>query len=165
MICDKVQNLLSPYLDGELAPRERAEVDAHLAACPECAGLAARMRAAVAAFAAFPDVDPSPALRRRLLAIPERSRRFRLDLDFLRRPVLQPFLAVAAGLLMLVSVYFASPGSFQRSINREFHRGIGSIEKIYVRAGSLTDRIGDLAVTAYDSAKAVNPIGRAENRY
>ncbi len=162
MMCDKLQNLLSPYLDGELDPAARAEVEAHLAACPECAGLAARMKAALAAFASFPEVEPSPALRRRLMAIPDRRRRFSLDLSFLRRPAVQPFLAAVSGLLLLVSVYLVSPGSVQRTINRQFHRGISSIEKIYVRAGSLTDRLGDLANTTYAQAKAANPIGRAD---
>ena len=165
MSCDKIQDLLSPYLDGELEPGARAEMEAHLASCRECAGLAARMRLAMAAFASFPEVDPGPALRRRLLAIPERQRRFKLDLSFLRRPALQPVLAAVSGLIMLVTVYLASPGSFQRSVNRQFHRGLSSIEKLYVQAGSLTDRIGELAVTVYDSAKAANPIGRAEDRY
>jgi anti-sigma factor RsiW len=34
---------LSAYLDGELAPAERAEVEAHLSACPECSALLARL--------------------------------------------------------------------------------------------------------------------------
>ena len=64
MSCERFQALLSPYLDGELAPTERAEVDAHLAACPECADLLARLRTALAAFASFPEVDLSEDLRR-----------------------------------------------------------------------------------------------------
>lgn len=165
MSCDKVQDLLSPYLDGELEPGARAEMEAHFASCPACAGLADRMRQALAAFASFPEVEPGPALRRRLLAIPERQRRFKLDLSFLRLPAVQPVLAALTGVIMLVSIYLVSPGSIQRAVNRQFHRGLSSIEKLYVQAGSLTDRIGELAVNVYDSAKAANPIGRAENRY
>lgn len=163
MRCDSLQDLLSPYLDGELDPSARAEVEAHLAACPECAGLADRMRVALAAFASFPEVEPSPALRRRLMAIPDRSRRrWSVDLGFLRRPVVQPFLAAVSGLLLLVSVYLVSPGSVQRAVRQQFHRGISTIEKLYVQAGSLTDRLGDLANTTYAQAKAANPIGRAD---
>jgi anti-sigma factor RsiW len=164
MTCDKAQELLSPYLDGELDPAARAEMEAHLAACPECAGLAARMRTALAAFASFPEIEPSPALRRRLLAIPERSRRFKWDLSFLRRPALQPVLAAVSGLLILITVYIAGPAGIQKAVNRQFHRSLGSIEKLYVQAGSVTDRIGEFAVNVYDSAKAANPIGRAEDR-
>jgi anti-sigma factor RsiW len=163
MRCDGLQDLLSPYLDGELDPSVRGEVEAHLAVCPECSGLAARMRAALEAFAAFPEVEPSPALRRRLLAIPDRPRRrWSLDLGFLRRPALQPVLAAVSGLLLLVSVYLVSPGSVQREVRQQLHRGLSSIERIYVRAESLTGRIGDLANTAYAQAKAANPIVRAE---
>lgn len=163
MTCDRLQDLLSPYIDGELDPAVRAEVEAHLAACPKCAGLTERMKAALDAFAAFPEVEPSPALRRRLLAIPDRPRRrWSLDLGFLRRPALQPVLAAVSGLLLLVSVYLVSPGSVQREVRQQLHRGLSSIERIYVRAESLTGRIGDLANTAYAQAKAANPIVRAD---
>ena len=37
MSCERIQDLLSPYLDGDLTPGERADVDAHLDACPDCA--------------------------------------------------------------------------------------------------------------------------------
>ncbi len=163
MTCDKLQDRLSPYLDGELDAADKAELEAHLAACPECAGLASRMKAALAAFASFPEVEPSPALRRRLTAIADRPRRFSLDLGFLRRPFVQPALAALTGLLMLVSVYLVSPSSVQRSINRQFHRGISSIERIYVKAGSLTNRLGDLASTAYASVQAASPAARTSD--
>lgn len=34
--CRKLEPLLTPYVDGEAPPRERAEVDAHLHACRPC---------------------------------------------------------------------------------------------------------------------------------
>lgn len=36
MRCDEARELLSPYLDGELAPQQRMGVDAHLVECSDC---------------------------------------------------------------------------------------------------------------------------------
>ncbi len=43
---------LSAYLDGELAPARRSEVEAHLVSCPSCPKELARLRGASAAFKA-----------------------------------------------------------------------------------------------------------------
>lgn len=37
MNCKRIRPLLSVYHDGELDPAQRTEIEAHLAACPECA--------------------------------------------------------------------------------------------------------------------------------
>lgn len=37
MICQELDRLLYPYLDGEFQPEERMDVEAHLAECTECA--------------------------------------------------------------------------------------------------------------------------------
>ena len=49
---------LCAYLDGELPPGERAEVEAHLAACPACTALLADMAAVDAAAASLPAEAP-----------------------------------------------------------------------------------------------------------
>ncbi len=166
MSCERIQDLLSPYLDGEIAPAERAEVDAHLAGCRDCADLLGRLQAALIAFSAFPEIDLSETLQSRLAAIPQQSRkRARFSLDFFFKPALQPVLAAATGFLMLFSVYMVSPnkGAINRTISLQFHRGISSIEKLYVKAGSLTDRLGEFANGMFASAKDINPLGRGED--
>jgi anti-sigma factor RsiW len=47
--CDVIRSRLSEYLDGELAPHDRAEVALHLAACAPCARLALELALVVAA--------------------------------------------------------------------------------------------------------------------
>ena len=49
---------LCAYLDGELPPVERAEVEAHLAACPACTALLADLAAVDAAAASLPAEAP-----------------------------------------------------------------------------------------------------------
>jgi anti-sigma factor RsiW len=162
MTCDELRDRLSPYVDGELDAAARAAVDAPLGACPDCAALAACLRRAVEVFAAFPEVEPSADLRARLAAIPARRKRFRLSLDFLFKPAVQPILAAATGVLMLFSVYMVSPdkGLINRTISRQFHRGLSTIEKLYVKAGSLTDRLGEFANTVVASARDLGPLDR-----
>jgi anti-sigma factor RsiW len=165
MRCERIQDLLSPYLDGDLSPNERSEVEAHLAACPDCSALLVLLRSAVESFAAFPEVELSNDLKAKLAAIPGRPKRARVSLDFLFKPALQPVLAAATGFLMLFSVYTVSPdkGAINRTISLQFHRGISSIEKLYVKAGSLTDRLGEFANGVFASAKDINPLGRGED--
>ena len=36
MECDKIQEQLSAYLDDELTPAEKSDMEKHLRSCPEC---------------------------------------------------------------------------------------------------------------------------------
>jgi anti-sigma factor (TIGR02949 family) len=36
MDCRKICDLLTAYLDGEVTPEEKANIEAHLAGCPRC---------------------------------------------------------------------------------------------------------------------------------
>lgn len=43
--CERFIPLLSPYIDGELSPTERVNVERHLSACKQCTGRSADLRA------------------------------------------------------------------------------------------------------------------------
>jgi anti-sigma factor RsiW len=43
--CERFIPLLSPYIDGELSPTERVNVERHLSACKQCTGRTADLRA------------------------------------------------------------------------------------------------------------------------
>jgi len=163
MTCDRIEELLTAYADGELRPEEREAVERHIRACPACAGLLASLRAADSALARFPEVEPPAALREKLYAIPAR-RKFRFGLDVLLRPALQPVLAAAAVMLTLFTFYFFSPakGEINKAISRQFHQGYSRIEKLYAKAGSLTDSLGGFADNVLVSLRKVNPLGKSD---
>ena len=71
--CERTEGRLASYVDGDLNPEDKALVEAHLAACPECTVLAACLKSTDAAFAAFPEIEPAPALMERLRAVPVAS--------------------------------------------------------------------------------------------
>ncbi len=56
---DRWTDRLSEYLDGELAPAERAELERHLAGCPRCAATLAELRAVVSTLAQLSDTPPA----------------------------------------------------------------------------------------------------------
>jgi hypothetical protein len=59
---------LSAYMDGELAPKDQAAVEQHLAACPECAARLRGLSAVDAGLKRSPDVIPSPFFTARVSA-------------------------------------------------------------------------------------------------
>jgi hypothetical protein len=162
MTCERIEELLSAYLEGELVAAEKAEVEAHLAGCAECSGLASVMREALAAAAAFPEVEPSPELLAGLYAIPEAKREkkrfFQPVFDWLARPALQPVYAAATGLLIVLSFVLFHPEGrgIRKAIDVQFHRGIGTVEKLYADAGGLK---GEIKAVSANVVKSFNTLG------
>ena len=164
MACEKIQDLLSPYLDGELTSEAKAEVDAHLSSCRECAELLSLLRMATDSLASFPEVEPSPDLTAKLYAIPVGRKKFRINLDFLVKPSLQPVFSAATVLLIIFSFYMFGPykKDIDKSVNRQIHRGYSRLEKLYAKAGSVTDSLGAYADNILVSLKKINPLGKNE---
>ena len=67
-LCRDVRPLLSAYMDNDLTPDELRVVQAHVAACPECAALLAEYRQVRALVRALPQPQPPPALRAAVFA-------------------------------------------------------------------------------------------------
>src|SRR3954468_17059145 len=62
-MADQFTDRLSEYLDGEdLAPAERAQIEAHLAGCAECRAAPEELREVAAFASALPDSPPSANL-------------------------------------------------------------------------------------------------------
>ena len=144
MKCDRIEELLSLYLERELDPTEMALVEGHLRTCRECGLLAAALRETRAALAGFPELAVSPSLKTKLYAIPERKKKPSFALDFLLKPSLQPVFAAATVFLTLLSFYFFNPNKkyIDRAIDQQIHLGYSQVEKLYARAESWTDRLG-----------------------
>lgn len=166
MTCERIEGLLSDYLEGVLTPAERAEADAHLAGCPDCAALLELMRETVAATARFPEAEPSAALMARLYAVPEeaaaakagRRSLVRTVFDGLGRPSLQPVYAAGAAVLMVLTFVAFHPEArgIRKRIDVGFHRTVGAVEKLYADAGGLK---GEIRALSADVVKSFNTLG------
>lgn len=84
MTCQQTAELLSSYIDGELAPADRTKIDAHLSECASCLAQAESTRCLKHAIARLPSREESPgAIRARVEAL-----RFgKADFSFARRRV------------------------------------------------------------------------------
>jgi hypothetical protein len=67
MNCAELEILICDYVDGTLAPAQKAEVERHLATCAACAELARDSAAAVGFIERAADVEPPPELITRIL--------------------------------------------------------------------------------------------------
>jgi anti-sigma factor RsiW len=48
LVCQKVVELVTDYLEGTMPPRERARFESHIADCPHCRRYLAQMRTTLA---------------------------------------------------------------------------------------------------------------------
>ncbi len=150
MTCERWEELVSAWLEGELGPKDRAAFEEHRDRCAACASLLAAVARTRDVLVSFPQADPSPALARRLAALPAREaapaertrRRFSL-LDVLLRPSLQPVYAGAAAILMAVTFFGFAPQSrsLKKAIDRTVHDGVSRVERLYVKAESLGEEV------------------------
>jgi len=165
MTCERIEELLSAFLEGELSQAEKALVETHLAGCPDCTALLAILSRAQQALADFPELEVSPGLQARLAAIPEHKKKFSLSFDFVLRPALQPVFAAATIFMTLLSFYLFNPDkkNIDRAIDQKIHSGYSQVEKLYAKAGSFTDRLGDTAENVFVSVKSWKIFGGNED--
>jgi mycothiol system anti-sigma-R factor len=100
MNCEEADRFLDAYLDGELEPDKRAELEQHLLECAECGEKLRRLREFRSFFAAnAPHYPAPPELRNKVLARLEVQRKS--NIMALAR---QPWVYVAALLIIGVAV-------------------------------------------------------------
>jgi anti-sigma factor RsiW len=159
-----MEDLISPYLDGELSAADGQAVEAHLSDCPECRELLGLLSEVHASLQTIPELEVSSRLQERLLAIPERKSQFRTTLEFLIRPSLQPVLAAATVLLTVLSFYAFSPerSTINKVVERQFHLGYKKIGQLYTRAESLTSSLAGYKDNLVVAIQNKNPLQREE---
>jgi anti-sigma factor RsiW len=166
MKCEPIEELLSLYIEGELTPEEKAAVEGHLRSCPACTLLLSALDETCRALSGFPELEVSGELLSKLTAIPTAKRKFSFSQDFLLKPSLQPVFAAASVFLTLVSFYLFNPNkkAIDRSIEQQLRLGYSQAEKIYAKAGSFTDRLGDRADNVFASIKNWKIFGANEDQ-
>ncbi len=165
MTCERIEELLSAFLEGDLSRAEKALVEIHLSGCPDCTALLAVLSRTEKALAAFPELEVSPGLQAQLASIPERKKKFSLSFDFVLKPALQPVFAAATIFMTLLSFYLFNPEkkNIDRAIDHKIHSGYSQVEKLYAKAGSFTDRLGDSAENVFVSVKSWKIFGGKED--
>lgn len=105
MNCADVEILICDYLDGTLAPDQKAELERHLSQCPACAELARDCGSAVRFIERTADLEPPPELITRILfdAPWTKSRKtgWRKWAGGLLSPILQPRFAMGMAMTIL----------------------------------------------------------------
>lgn len=66
--CDKYRSFLSDYLEGELLPDIRKEVESHLHVCSDCSEIAYQVKIICESLSHLPQVSTSPNFEARLQA-------------------------------------------------------------------------------------------------
>jgi len=159
MGCERIEELLSPYLEKELAKKDEQAVENHVLTCRSCAELLSLLREAKETLSSFPELDVSESLREKLYDVPQKKKRFGSVFDFLLRPSLQPVMAAVTVFCVILSFYMFHPqrAAINRSIERQFHIGISKVEKLYAEAESITQSLGEYKDNILVSLKNLNP--------
>lgn len=100
MDCEQVLEAVSAALDGELSPVEEAQLEAHLAVCPECRALAEELSALNAALEEHEPAPPQWLAERVMERIAEQDRVVPISAG--RRPGWRRWSGLAAALALMV---------------------------------------------------------------
>jgi len=166
MECKHIEKLLSPYLDSELDPAERLQVEEHLNQCPSCAQLYAALQETVDTLSEMPELEVSEDLQKRLYKIEKKKSKagFKSRLEFFLRPAFQPVMAAAAVIMVLISVYTFHPerNQINKAIERQIHIGYSKISRLISKAESFTDSLKGQKDTILVSLKDIDVFGESE---
>ena len=75
LTCQELVELVTDYLEGALAPAERARFDAHLAGCPGCTRYVEQIRATITVAGRTRELEDRPEMAQLLAAFRDWRRR------------------------------------------------------------------------------------------
>ena len=167
---ERVAAMLSAYIDGELAPAQKARVEAHLAECEECAQNLHTLRQTVSLLGQLPAMKaPRSFVIREAQVAPRRPAGFRWTWAY---PALQGattlafllFVVVFAGDLAFThfapAMSGAPPAAYRPSITEEAEAQWVAQEKAAeeIKETIVVETVVEAAVTATPAATPVPPI-------
>jgi hypothetical protein len=154
MNCADFEIVLCDYIDGTLAPAQKADFERHLRECAGCAALAADAGAAVAFIGRAAEVQAPPELLTRIsFAIPKAARPgVRGLFSSWLQPILQPRFAM--GMAMTI-VSFSMLGRFAGIEVRKITAADLTPTKVWAAADDRVHRGWERVVKYYDSLKLV----------
>src|SRR5262249_11015593 len=157
MNCAEIEVLICDYVDGTLAPADKAEVERHLTVCPACAGLARDSAAAIGFIERAAEVEPPPELITRILFDAPWAKHKpnpRGSLGWLAawfRPVLRPKLVMGAAMTILSFSMFTN---FVKPI-RQLKPGDLKPSEVWASVELHADRTWARTVKYYENLKVV----------
>lgn len=165
MNCQQARLLLSTYLEAELQPGIRAQLEDHLKLCPDCSRLLEAIRTLEPEWSRLPELEPPAGLLQKLYLIPETATAKEAGLKprfsgwkFWLSPALQPVLASLTVILVVFSLLsFTSPGrSLKKSTALELRRTYSLTRKVLVKAGVLKDKLDGYRENFIASLETIN---------
>jgi len=165
MTCNQIEELLSPYLDGELQTDKKLAVAEHLKTCPACTELLHVMSQAKQALADFPQKEFDADFMEQLYAIPHKKKKFRINLDFLLEPSLQPVFTGITIILTMISLYMFNPdrASINKSIERNIHLGYNKAGKLLAKVEFYSDSLNEYKDKFLVSVKDIQLLRKDED--
>jgi anti-sigma factor RsiW len=141
---ERMQSLLSDYLEESLPNDVRQELESHLRECDDCDRLAEGLRATLRDLRAFPRLEVPPNFMARVLEKTLRGNRapapWEALVSWLGLPRLSP--AAAAALLVLPFVFMAGTRDGQqmtREASMAVHQTYSNAVRLYYRRGDLRE--------------------------
>jgi hypothetical protein len=159
MNCAEIEIQICDYLDGTLTKAQKAQVNLHLSACPDCAQLARDCAVAVRFIERAEEVAPPPELVTRILFdAPWRKNKsvaqgVRGRLAGWFRPVLQPKFVMGAAMTILSFSIFSQLGPVRRLNPSDYEP-----KKVWTGLENRVMDVWDRTVKFYDNLKFVYQI-------
>lgn len=152
--CETYLELLSASLDGTLTPGEAAQLEAHLAACPQCRALKAELEAVHAALQNLPTVEAPAGLYDRIMEAVAADNVAPFALPTKKKPTFhwQKWAAAAA----MFAVMMAGYGVTQRPTAQSIPSASSPQPNVTVTGGSNSLPKGRNA-DAQDETEAIQP--------